>query len=240
VGLDNIDMEACRARNVQVIPAVGANAPTVAEYVIGSIIILLRRGLFHRTQDILTGKWPRMATKGHDAFGKRLGIVGFGYIGREVAQRASALGMHVSAHDPYVATNDEVWNRMGVERCELPALLAESDIVSIHTPAVPETLNLIDATALARMKSEAVLINTARGGIVNESALVEALRAGRLGGAMLDVFDQEPFPERSDLADVPNLYLTAHDAGYSEEAFWRQGDIIAKGVRNALRNPSKT
>jgi (S)-sulfolactate dehydrogenase len=233
VGLDNIDLDACAARSIPVIPATGANEPTVAEYVIAAIILLLRGSTFHCTPEVLAGGWPRMACRGRDAMGRRLGLVGFGRIAREVAGRASALNMRVAAYDPYVSAGDEAWSR-GVERAELGRLLADSDVVSVHVPLTPETRHLLGADALARMKPGALLVNAARGGIVDEHALADALRSGRLGGAVLDVFESEPLPAGSHLVGVPNLVLTPHVAGYTEEANRRQGEIIATGVRRIL------
>ena len=234
VGLDNIDISECTKRNVSVCPALGANEVTVAEYVIASIIVLLRRGMFHRTREVLTGAWPRMASRGSDAMGKCLGIVGFGGIGRAVAKRAHALGMRIVAYDRYVPANSDVWSRYDVTREELVSLLEMSDVVTVHVPLTDETRHIIDTAMLRKMKPGAMLINTARGGVVDEAALVEALRQGRLGGAMIDVFEHEPVPADSIFVGTPNLHLTAHIAGYSDESNARQGQIVAQRVREVL------
>src|SRR5262249_4485213 len=145
VGLDNIDLSECENRKVVVCPAIGANEVTVAEYVIASIIVLLRRGMFHRTKEILAGTWPRMASRGSDAMGKCLGIVGFGGIGRAVAKRARALGMTIVAHDPYLSADSNVWPEYGVGCQDLAGLLQMSDVVSLHVPLTSQTRHMIDA-----------------------------------------------------------------------------------------------
>jgi (S)-sulfolactate dehydrogenase len=167
--------------------------------------------------------------------GKRLGLIGFGAIARAVARRAAALEMKVAACDPAVPAEDIVWREMRVDRVELDDLLQTSDVVSLHVPLTPETRNLIDAAALARMKPGAVIINTSRGGIIDEEALVEALKAGRLGNAVLDVFETEPVPAGSIYAGVPNLMLTPHIAGVTVEGNVRVSSVTAANVRRALK-----
>jgi (S)-sulfolactate dehydrogenase len=228
VGLDNIDVPACKARGIEVIPATGANALSVAEYVVCTAMLLLR-GAYLRSADVANGTWPREAlSNGRELAGKTLGIAGFGLIGRTVGRLARALGMRLCAYDP-VAMGEE-----GVPRVELDRLLAESDVVTLHMPLTAETRNLLDARRLGLMKAGAVLVNTARGGIVDESALAAALRAGRLAGAALDVFDAEPLPAGSPLAGCPNLVLTPHIAGLSRESNERVSGMIAERVAAAL------
>jgi len=241
VGLDNIDMTECAKRQISVCPAIGANEATVAEYVIAAIIVLLRRGMFHRTGEVLAGTWPRMASRGSDAMGKCLGIVGFGGIGRAVAKRAYALGMKIVAYDRYVPAHSDVWSQCNVKREELEGLLEMSDVVTLHVPLTDETRHIIDAAMIRKMKIGAMLINTARGGVVDEAALVQALREGRLGGAMIDVFEHEPVQANSVFVDAPHLHLhlTAHIAGYSDESNARQGEIVARGVREALHGRAR-
>lgn len=234
VGLDNIDVEACRARAIAVLPAAGANDTSVAEYVIAAALLLLR-GAFLASGEVLRGAWPRERLIGHEISGKLLGLVGFGSIARAVACRAGALEMHLAAYDPYVAPDHPAW--AGVARHDsLEALLAAADVVSLHVPLVAATRNLIDAQALAHMKPGAVLINTARGGIVDELALADALRAGRLGGAALDVFEHEPLD--ADAArrfeGVLNLILTPHIAGPTRESEVRVSAATAANVRRVL------
>ena len=237
VGLDNIDVDACRARDIAVYPATGANDDAVAEYVVACALLLLR-GAYAATPRVAAGEWPRTALMGREIGGKRLGLVGFGSIARGTARRAAALGMMVAAHDPLLAADDPAWHPAHgpVAREPLDALLATSDVVSLHVPHTPGTRDMIDAAALARMKPDAILINAARGGVVVESAVVEALRAGRLGGAALDVFHGEPVDAAAGalFADVPKLILTPHIAGVTVEANTRVSQVTAAAVRRHL------
>lgn len=234
VGLDNIDLDACAARGIPVCPSTGGNHETVAEYTIAGLVMLLRRGAFQASAEVLAGSWPRQSLIGHDIAGKQLGIVGLGAIGRAVAKRAGALGMTLAATDPYVPESDPVWRDLDVRRVSLETLLAESDAVSLHCPLTAETRNLIDAARLAAMKPGAALINSARGGIVDEAALAAALQSGALGGALVDVFVNEPLPADSVLVGVPNLIVTPHIAGVTEESNLRISQITAANVRRYL------
>ncbi|HET9576934.1 MAG TPA: hydroxyacid dehydrogenase [Usitatibacter sp.] len=234
VGLDNIDTDACRERGITVIPATGANADSVAEYVITTAAMLLR-GAYFSTQELAGGAWPREAlSRGREIGGKVLGLVGFGSIGRITARKAIALGMRVVAHDPQIAEGDPVWTQSGVARRDLDALVAGSDVVSLHVPLTPQTRGLFGAERLGRMKRDAILVNTARGGIVDEAALAALLREGRLGGAALDVFDREPLPAGSPLAGAPRLILTPHVGGITQESNDRVSALIAERVAQAL------
>lgn len=233
VGLDNIDLAACKARGITVCPATGANDVSVAEYVIATTMLLSRRA-FGGTAALVAGTWPRQALIGGEVAGKVLGLIGFGNIGRETARRAQALGMHVIAADPHVPIGDPVWTATGVRPLSLPSVLARADVISLHVPLTPGTANLIDAEALGLMKPGAILINTARGGIVDEAALIAALRSGALGGAALDVFADEPLTAETGapFKDVPNLVLTPHIAGLTTEANKR---VAAVTVANVIR-----
>ncbi|MGU3661312.1 MULTISPECIES: NAD(P)-dependent oxidoreductase [unclassified Methylobacterium] len=237
VGLDNIDVPACRARGITVQPATGANDGAVAEYVVATALLLLR-GAYGASEAVAAGTWPRNALMGREIAGKRLGLVGFGSIARETARRAAALGMAIAAHDPFLAAEDPAWTPPygPVRRRDLEALIAESDVLSLHVPLTAETRGLIDATALARMPAGAVLINAARGGIVDEAAVAAALRSGHLGGAALDVFDREPLDAAAGapFAGVPNLILTPHIAGVTQESNVRVSAVIAAAVRRHL------
>ena len=230
VGLDNIDMPACKARAVNVIPATGANALAVAEYVIATAMVLLR-GAYFSSAAVGSGEWPRTPlSNGREIGGKVLGIVGFGDIGRLVARLAQGLGMQVVASDPLIDAAAPVWKETNVRFSTLDALLAESDVITLHVPLVADTLNLLNAARLAMMKADAVLINSARGGIVDECALAAALRAKKLAGAALDVFVDEPLKAGSPLAGCPNLLLTPHIAGVTAEANIRVSSMIAERV----------
>ncbi|MDQ6683719.1 MAG: hydroxyacid dehydrogenase [Pseudomonadota bacterium] len=234
VGLDNIDSAACAARGIDVIPATGANAQAVAEYVICTAMLLLR-GAYGASAEVGEGEWPRTRlSNGRECAGKVLGLIGFGGIGRLTARLAKALGMQLIAHDPALAADAACWSELGVEPLALEALLERADIISLHVPLDAATRHLLDASRLARMKPGAVLINTARGGIVDEAALATALRAGRIAGAALDVFANEPLAAGSPLAGAPNLLLTPHVAGVTVESNERVSSLIAERVAAAL------
>ncbi|MEN4921574.1 hydroxyacid dehydrogenase [Achromobacter spanius] len=234
VGLDNIDLPGCEARGIQVIPATGANARAVAEYVIGTMLALLR-GAYAATPDVAAGKWPRTAlSQGLEAHGRTLGVVGFGGIGRLAARLAQGLGMRVVGSDAALPASHPAWQETGAAPLALDELLAQADVVTLHVPLTADTRHLLDAGRIARMRPGAILINTSRGGIVDEAALAAALRAGHLRGAALDVFEEEPLPAGSPLADAPNLILTPHIAGLTQEANTRVSDMVAAGVTIAL------
>lgn len=234
VGLDNIDMEACAARGITVCPATGANNVSVAEYVVTTMLTLLRGPAYEVTQAVLAGDWPRTDAIGREGSGKTLGLIGFGAIGRDVARRAAPLGVHIIAHDPLLPVDDPAWQ--GVQSVTLDDLIATADVISLHVPLTDQTHHLVDADAIARMKMGAVVINAARGGVVDEAALAAGLKAGRLGGVALDVFETEPMTAESGshLRDIPNLILTPHIAGLTDEANLRTSDLTAANVRRVL------
>ena len=229
VGLDNIDVEACRDRGIAVFPATGANDLSVAEYVIATAMLLLR-GAYGASDAVLAGDWPRQRLIGRELSGRTLGLIGFGAIARLTATKARALGMATMAHDPFVAPDDPIWGETRAATQE--EVLANADVVSLHVPLTDATRRLIDRERLAAMRPNAVLINAARGGVVDEAALVEALREGRLGGAALDVFENEPLSAEAGAAfrDAPNLILTPHVAGVTDESNVRVSNLIADRV----------
>lgn len=234
VGLYNIDLAACQARRIDVIPASGANADAVAEYVMLAIGTLLR-GVFGASAEVAAGGWPRdRLITGREIAGKTLGIIGFGDIGRRVAKLADAFRMRILGHDPLLPATHAGWAETRTEMVPLEDLLARADAVTLHVPLTAETRGLVSAARLALMKPEAVLVNAARGGVVEEAALAAALREGRLGGAALDVFETEPLPPGSPLAGLPNLLLTPHIAGATIESNARVSSLIAARVRVAL------
>ena len=235
VGLDNIDVPACEARGMKVIPATGANALSVAEYVIGSAMLLLR-GAYQSTAAVAAGQWPRNAlSNGRETAGKTLGLIGFGSIGQLTARLAQALGMRVIAYDAMMDADHPAFAASGVRAAGLDEVIATADVVSLHVPFVDSTRKLFNAERIASMKPGAVLINTARGGIVDEVALAAALKRGQLGGAAIDVFGQEPLPAAAHFEDCPNLLLTPHIAGVSTESNERVSFLIADKVLEALR-----
>ncbi|QPC42370.1 hydroxyacid dehydrogenase [Kaustia mangrovi] len=233
VGLDNIDLAACKARGVAVYPATGANSIAVAEYVIAMALMLVR-GAYMANERVIAGDWPREALIGREISGKTMGLVGFGGIAREVASRARALGMAVVAFDPFVPADDPAWT--GTERLDLDALVARADVVSLHVPLNAETRDLFGPERIAAMRPGAVLVNSARGGIVDEAALAEALRDGRIGGAALDVFADEPLDAARGalFSGLGNIVLTPHVAGVTEEANVRVSRMTAETILTAL------
>lgn len=237
VGLDNIDVEACKARGIAVYPATGANDVSVAEYVITAMLVLLR-GAWFANAEVIAGKWPRMSTIGREVYGKTLGLVGLGGIARETATRARALGMDVLAYDPHLPTNHAAWSLASA--VDFDALLARSDVISLHVPLTASTRKMIGASQISAMKRGSIIVNAARGGVVDEEAVVAALRSGQLGGAALDVFDTEPLDATSGsrFAEVPNLLLTPHIAGVTEESNVRVSEMTAKAVLNHLTRSS--
>ncbi len=234
VGLDNIDVPGCEARGIRVIPAAGANAQSVAEYVVTSALVLLRAAWLN-TPAVAGGAWPRTAlSNGREIGGKTLGLVGFGSIGQLTARLAQALGMEVIAHDAMMSPDHPTFAATGVRSVALDELVITADVVSLHVPLADSTRGLFDKRRLASMKRGAVLVNTARGGIVDELALADALRAGHLGGAALDVFASEPLPAAAHFQDCPNLLLTPHIAGLSAESNERVSFLIADKLLEAL------
>lgn len=234
VGLDNVDMNVCASRHITVIPATGANAQAVAEYVVAAAMLLLR-GTWFATGEMAAGHWPRAAlSNGRELAGNTIGLIGFGGTGRLTGRLARSLGMRAIGFDPQLPPASPVWVDEATQPRSLAEVAAEADIVSLHVPLTPDTRNLMDGERIATMKRDAILINTARGGVVDERALASALRDGRLAGAALDVFEREPLPAGSPLADCPNLLLTPHIAGVTRESNVRVSSLIADKVAAAL------
>jgi len=231
VGLDRIDLEACARFGVKVCPATGSNNVSVAEYAVCAMMMLLR-GSFYSKDDILAGNWPRNENVGLEARGRTLGLLGFGMIGQSAARMARGLEMRVIACDPHVPPDAPGWEL--AENVSFDDLLARSDILSVHVPLLPETRGIIDAAAMDKMKKGSFLINTARGGVIEEGALIGALKSGQVGGAALDVFAEEPLSQESAVkfADAPNLIMTPHISGVTEES---SAAISTITVANVLR-----
>lgn len=229
VGLDNIDTTACEGRNIAVYPASGANDLSVAEYVVTAALNLLR-GAWHSSEAVIRGEWPRQKLMGRELSGRMMGLVGYGAIAREVASRVEALGMSVIGYDPFLAADDPLWGNTGQRT--LQALLGQADVVSLHVPLTEDTKRMINGETLSLMKSDAILINAARGGVVDEKALAEALRNKTLGGAALDVFETEPLSAEAGaiFAGLSNILLTPHIAGVTEESNIRVSHLIADKV----------
>jgi (S)-sulfolactate dehydrogenase len=236
VGLDNIDVAECERRGIEVCSARGANATSVSEYAIAMAMILLRGRAYRDTHRLVAGEWPREELgRGVELAGKRLGIVGLGSIGSTTARKARGLEMRVMACDPYLPEGNENWNL--AEKATLEELLETADVITIHCPLNPETRGMIAGQELARMKKGAVLINSARGGIVDEPACAAALASGHLGGAALDVFDDEPIRAETGklFAGIPNVILTPHISGVTLEANHRVSFMTVESVARVLR-----
>jgi D-3-phosphoglycerate dehydrogenase len=230
VGVDNVDLETATRRGVLVMNTPGGNAVSVAEHALALMMALARR-IPQLSAAIHAGRWEKSGATGTELRGKTLGLVGFGRVGNEVARRARGLEMRVVAHDPYVS--EAAAQDAGVELLTLPELLAQSDYISLHMALSPATTKIINAATIAQCKRGASLINTARGELVDEAALAEALRSGQLGGAALDVFAVEP-PRESPLIGLPNVIATPHVAGSTREAQEEVGTLIAQQVRDYL------
>lgn len=236
VGLDNIDLQACKDRQVAVFPATGANNLSVAEYVITNALALLR-GSYQSTDAMIKGQWPRQSLIGRELAGGVMGLIGFGAIAREVASRARMLGMQIIAYDPFCPTDDPAWQT--TRNASLEEVLGQADVVSLHTPLNETTRHLINSETLAKLKNGAIIINAARGGVIDEDALAAALRSGSLAGAALDVFETEPLTAvaAEKFRGLPNLVLTPHIAGVTVESNVRVSALIAQTVLSHLGEP---
>jgi phosphoglycerate dehydrogenase-like enzyme len=227
-GVDRIDLDACRERGIGVARLHAGNAVPVAEHTI-LLMLAVYRQLPQIDARTRAGVWSKEDARGmhRQLQGKTVGLVGFGAIGRQVAQRLRGFEVNILYYDPFPAT-PEVEKQLGVTRADLDALLQTSDIVSLHLPLLPETKGIIDAKRIAAMKPDAVLINCARGGLVDEGALVQALKSGRLFGAGIDAFSTEP-PAGSPLLTLDNTVVTSHLAGATLDNF---SGIVARAVEN--------
>lgn len=232
VGLDNIDVAAAKRRHIEVVAALGANAIAVAEFVLAYCFSQSRQ-LMAVDQDVRQGHWNRKLG-GFELYGKTLGIVGLGDIGQRLALRAKALGFRVLAHDPVRLPTHWTVMEGQVQLVDLETLLGESDFVSLHVPLGPETRHLIGRDALSQMKSSAYLINTARGGIVDEAALLKAVESHTIQGALLDVREVEPPSKNDPLLSEPRIVLTPHISGLTQEAGVRTALLVADDVIRVL------
>ena len=244
VGVDNIDLDAATTRGVLVMSTPGGNAVSVAEHTF-ALLLALARQIPRLDKAMHEGKWEKSSAAGTEVRGKTLGLIGLGRIGSEVAIRADAFDMRVLGYDPYIS--EAAAKEVQVELVPLETLLAESDFVSLHTALSPATQNLINAKTLAQMKTGARIVNAARGELIDEAALAEALKSGKLAGAALDVFVKEPPAKDSPLLGMPNVIGTPHVAGSTTEAQEEVGtqvavqvkDYLADGlIRNAVNLPA--
>ncbi len=243
IGLDNVDIPAASQRGIVVMNAPEGNTITTAEHTI-ALILSLSRNIPQATASLKQGKWEKKKLQGRELYNKILGIVGAGHIGRIVADRAKGLKMKVIVYDPYI--KPEVVEKLDLEPVSFEELLARADYITIHTPRTEETLNMFNKDVFSKMKKEAMLINCARGGIVNEDDLYEALKSGQIAGAALDVFSKEP-PGKIKLMELPNFVCTPHLGASTKEAQENVAKIIAEQVvsyllhgtvKNAVNVPS--
>jgi len=229
VGLDNIDLNACEEQNIAVYPALGANSDSVAEYVICASMLLLRKAYFKKNE-MIAGNWPRQESSGSEVYGKTLGLIGFGDIAQKTRDLALGLGMKTVAYDPYLDKDSNVWKE--TKNLELDNLLSIADIISLHIPLTKETSNLINEKKLRLIKNSSVIINAARGGIIDENSLAKLLKENKIGGAALDVFNEEPVSKEyaKKFEGIDNLILTPHIGGVTKESNERVSKMIAKKI----------
>ena len=231
VGLDNVDLEAATQKGIIVMNTPAGHTTSTAEHAF-SMILSLSRNIPQANASMKKGEWKRSKFMGVELYGKTLGVVGFGRIGSEVSKRAIAFGMKILAFDPFLSK--EVAESMGVEVAELAKLLRESDYITVHTPLTDETRHMISNKEFAMMKKGARLINCARGGIIDEVALVEAVKSGVAAGAALDVFEVEPLPADSPLLKLDNIVTTPHLGASTQEAQVNVAIEVAEIIRDAL------
>ena len=229
VGLDNIDLNACEEQNITVYPALGANSHSVAEYVVCASMLLLRKAYFKKNE-MIAGNWPRQESSGSEVYGKTLGLIGFGDIAQKTRDLALGLGMKTVAYDPYLDKDSNVWKE--TKNLDLDNLLSISDIISLHIPLSKETKNLIDEKKLRLIKNSSVIINAARGGVIDENQLAKLLKENKIGGAALDVFNEEPVNKEcaKKFEGINNLILTPHIGGVTKESNERVSEMIAKKI----------
>ena len=232
VGLDNIDTDAAKAKNIRVINAVEGAMNAVAELVIG-LMLAMARDIPRADRELRNGNWIKKELMGTELAGKYLGIVGLGNIGKRLARLARALNMNIIGFD-VVPIDAEFAKEVGLMKADLDTLLQSADYVSLHVPLLDSTKNLINAQRISTMKKTAKIINTSRGGTVDENALYEALNSGNLGGAALDVFEKEPAIGNK-LISLPNFIATPHIGAQTKEAQSLAATVIAEKVIQILR-----
>jgi D-3-phosphoglycerate dehydrogenase len=231
MGVDTIDLAEANRRKIAVLTAPGANSNSVAEFTFALLLALVRR-IPDAAASLATGAWDRKRFEGTELRGKTLGLVGLGRVGSGVAAIAHGFGMQVEAFDPRLAQHE--MDALGVTFLPLDEVLRNADVVSLHAKLTPETRHLVDDARLAAMKRGVLLVNTSRGALIDDAALVRALRSGQVAGAALDVYDPEPLPVDSVLRGAPNLLLTPHLAASAQEAQTRVAIEIAEAVKAVL------
>ena len=230
VGLDNVDVDAATERGVLVVNAPTSNIHSAAEHAL-ALLLAAARQVTAADASLRARTWKRSSFSGTEIFGKTVGVVGLGRIGQLVAQRLAAFGAHIVAYDPYVSAARAA--QLGIELLSLDELLGRSDFISVHLPKTPETAGLIDKDALAKTKPGVIIVNAARGGLVDEAALAEAVTSGHVRAAGIDVFTTEPCTD-SPLFDLPQVVVTPHLGASTEEAQDRAGTDVAASVKLAL------
>ena len=232
VGLDNVDQETAKLKNIRVINAVEGAMNAVAELVLG-LMLSLARQTARGDREIRNGKWLKKELKGTELRGKYLGIIGLGNIGKRLGRLAHSLNMNIIGYD-VVPIDEEFSKEVGLMKADLNTLLQSSDYISIHVPLLDSTYHLLDAQKMSMMKKTAKIINTSRGGVVDEDALYDAINNGDLGGAALDVFEKEP-ATGSKLAELDNVILTPHIGAQTKEAQSLAANVIAEKIIQILR-----
>lgn len=235
IGVDNVDVPAASLRGVVVVNTPEGNNVTTAELAI-ALLVSLARHVPQATASLKAGRWEKKKFQGMELYNRTLGVIGLGHIGRIVADRARGLGMRVVASDPHLSP--EVGQKLDIELLELPELLARADAISVHVPRTKDTVGLIDRDALARCRPGVLVVNAARGGIVEEQALLEALDSGQVGGAALDVFDQEPPAPGHPLVNHEHVICTPHLGASTEQAQRNVSISVAEQVRDFLQDGS--
>lgn len=236
VGLDNVDLKACEDAGIIVTSTPEQSTISVAELAIG-LMISLARQIPAADADTKQGKWNRQRFSGTELHGKTFGIIGAGRIGLATARRAHAFGMKILAHDPFVSRDNVFLAELNAEVVAFEDLLARADVISCHLPATPQTIRAINASAFARMKPTALFINTSRGEVLDEAALVDALKSNKIAGAALDVRETEP-PIAGELEKLPNVLLMPHIAALTHEAQARVTRAICEDVARVLDGQS--
>jgi D-3-phosphoglycerate dehydrogenase len=231
IGVDNIDVKAATAKGIAVVNAPRSSTYSVAELALGHMLSLARM-LPKADRSVKEGKWEKKAFKGIELYGKTLGFVGSGRIGIEVAARARVFGMRTMSYDPYLPA--EAAQKACLDMCNLDQVLRESDFITIHAMLTPETKGMIGVAEFAKMKPTAYIINCARGGIIDETSLYNALKEKKIAGAALDVFEKEP-PVDSPLLKLDNIVFSPHIGASTKEAQERAGVQVAEQVIKALR-----
>jgi len=240
VGLDNIDLHEARTKGIKVVAAKHANATSVAEYVIAAMVDAYRQ-ISKATLDVRKGNWDRKGFTGRELKGKTLGLFGLGEISHRVAKRAKVFGMNIYGYDPFIIPYAHILMETGVKQVHsISEILTKSNFISIHVPLTSDTKNIFNEEAFSLMKPDAYIINTSRGGIINEEDLYHAVKTNVIAGAYLDVFEKEPILLDSPLLSLESIQLTPHVAGLTQESQKRISLLVAQEMANVLEGKDST